>query len=127
PAADLVVDALFGIGLDRAPDAGAAELISAINAHGAPVLALDVPSGLHADRGSTPGAAVQAVRTIEFIAAKAGLRTGPALDLTGALELAPLDIDAAAFDAVVPVADLLVATGLPQWLPARPRDAHKGM
>lgn len=127
PAADLVVDALFGIGLDRAPDAGATELIGAINAHGAPVLALDVPSGLDADRGGTPGAAVRATRTIEFIAAKAGLRTGPALDLTGALELAPLDVDASAFDAVAPVADLLAATGLPQWLPPRPRDAHKGM
>jgi ADP-dependent NAD(P)H-hydrate dehydratase / NAD(P)H-hydrate epimerase len=127
PAADLVVDALFGIGLDRAPDAAAADLIAAINAHSAPVLALDVPSGLDADRGSAPGAAVRAARTIEFVAAKAGLRTGPALDLAGALELAPLDVEETAFDAVAPVAELLAATGLPQWLPARPRDAHKGM
>jgi ADP-dependent NAD(P)H-hydrate dehydratase / NAD(P)H-hydrate epimerase len=127
PAADLVVDALFGIGLDRAPDGAAADLIEAINNHSAPVLALDVPSGLHADRGSAPGAAVRAARTIEFIAAKAGLRTGPALDLAGALELAPLDVDETTFDAVAAVAGLLAATALPQWLPSRPRDAHKGM
>jgi ADP-dependent NAD(P)H-hydrate dehydratase / NAD(P)H-hydrate epimerase len=127
PAADLVVDALFGIGLDRAPEGIAADLIEAINAHSAPVLALDVPSGFDPDRGSAPGAAVRAARTIEFIAAKAGLRTGTALDLAGVLELAPLDIEETAFDSVAPVADLLAATSLPQWLPARPRDAHKGM
>jgi ADP-dependent NAD(P)H-hydrate dehydratase / NAD(P)H-hydrate epimerase len=127
PAADLVVDALFGIGLDRAPEGAAAELVDAINRHPAPVLSLDVPSGLDADRGSAPGTAVQATRTVEFIAAKAALRTGPALDLSGVLELAPLDVDEAAFHAAVPRAGLLAASALPQWLPSRPRDAHKGM
>jgi ADP-dependent NAD(P)H-hydrate dehydratase / NAD(P)H-hydrate epimerase len=127
PAADLVVDALFGIGLDRAPEADAAGLIAAIDAHPAPVLALDVPSGLDADRGSAPGAAVRAARTVEFIAAKAGLRTGPALDLAGVLELAPLDVDEAAYGAASPVAELLAAPSLLQALPPRPRDVHKGL
>src|SRR5690606_2016229 len=92
PQADLVVDALFGIGLDRAPDGDAARLISAINRHPAPRLSLDVPSGVEVARASAPGAAVCANRTIEFIAPKAGLRTGPALDLAGALEVASLDL-----------------------------------
>ena len=49
--ADLIVDALFGIGLARAPDSGVATLIEAINAAACPVLALDVPSGLDAGTG----------------------------------------------------------------------------
>src|SRR3546814_11523615 len=50
--ADLVVDALFGIGLARAPDAETAALVAAINVASAPVLAPDVPSGVAADTGN---------------------------------------------------------------------------
>ena len=64
PHADLVVDALFGIGLSRAPEGEARALIEAVNTQAAPVFALDVPSGVDADRGSAPGAAVLATRTL---------------------------------------------------------------
>src|SRR3546814_7540758 len=74
--ADLVVDALFGIGLARAPDAETAALVAAINVASAPVLALDVPSGVDADTGNVPGAAVHATRTLQFLGAHAGLATG---------------------------------------------------
>src|SRR5690606_21177866 len=70
---DLVVDALFGIGLTRAPEAEAAALVAAIDAASAPVLALDVPSGVDADTGNVPGAAVRATRTLQFLGAHAGL------------------------------------------------------
>ena len=126
PPADLVVDAMFGIGFARVPDAPAAALIDAINAHRAPGFALDVPSGVHADRGSVPGAAVRATRTLEFIAAKAGLRTGAALDHTGTLDLATLDIPTDAFTGIAPRANLLQPDDLRQWLGPRPRDTHKG-
>ena len=86
--AELIVDALFGIGLARAPDPTAAALIDAINAHPAPVLALDVPTGIDAAIGSAPGAAVDADCTLQFIARHRGLRTGTALDHCGELELA---------------------------------------
>ncbi|MEO5630022.1 MAG: NAD(P)H-hydrate epimerase, partial [Thermomonas sp.] len=66
--ADLVVDALFGIGLSRALDAATTDLIDAINAQSVPVLALDVPSGVDARMASTPGAAINARRTLQFIA-----------------------------------------------------------
>ena len=79
--AELIVDALFGIGLSRAPDALAGELIEAINAHPAPVLALDVPSGLDARTGSAPGVAIVADRSLQFIARHRGLRTGAAVGL----------------------------------------------
>ena len=122
---DLVVDAIFGIGLARAPDAQATALIGAINAAGLPVLSLDVPSGVDAATGAAPGAAVRATRTLQFIAAHAGLATGAALACTGALSLAPLEC--AHLLADVPMAALRLDAGdLSGWLAPRRRDAHKG-
>ncbi|MEW6384587.1 MAG: NAD(P)H-hydrate epimerase, partial [Pseudomonadota bacterium] len=66
PEADIWVDALFGLGFDRAPEGVAQALIVALNAQAAPVLALDVPSGVDADRGAVPGEAVKAALTLQF-------------------------------------------------------------
>ena len=126
PAADLVVDALFGIGLRRAPEHAARTLIEAINDSPAPVFALDVPSGLDADSGSAPGVAVQADRTITFIAHKRGLCTGRGRALAGIVELAALGIAAATREAQTPSAHVLDARHLARWLQPRRRDAHKG-
>ncbi|GAB2506976.1 bifunctional ADP-dependent NAD(P)H-hydrate dehydratase/NAD(P)H-hydrate epimerase [Pseudoxanthomonas sangjuensis] len=123
---DLVVDALFGIGLSRAPDADAAALIDAINAQPAPVFSLDVPSGLDADRGSAPGSAVVADCTLQFISPHVGLRTGDALECAGEVQLDGLDVPAATFDAASPCAMLLAGESLAQWLPPRRRNTHKG-
>ena len=123
---DLVVDALFGIGLARAPEGVAAAWIRAIDACGAPVLAIDAPSGVDASRGSVPGAAVRATRTVECLARKPGLRTGAALDHAGAWSLATLDVPASAFDGIEPAAEWLDAGCLAAFLPTRRRDSHKG-
>lgn len=122
PEAQLLVDALYGIGLDRAPTSSAARLIESINAAAVPVLALDVPSGLNADSGDCPGVAVRADATVTFIAGKRGLHTGRAADQVGELELATLGVpDHACAD--VPVdAHLLIA----EALPPRARYANKG-
>jgi ADP-dependent NAD(P)H-hydrate dehydratase / NAD(P)H-hydrate epimerase len=125
PDADVVVDALFGIGLSRAPEGSAAALIDAINAHAAEVLALDAPSGVDAERGSAPGVAVRATHTLEFIARKAGLRTGAALDCTGTLACAPLEADEH-LHGLAPLGTALDARALVHWLRPRPRDSHKG-
>ncbi|RPE81361.1 NAD(P)H-hydrate dehydratase [Vulcaniibacterium tengchongense] len=125
-AADVVVDAVFGIGLDRTPDAAAQALLAAINAQGAPVLALDAPSGVDAQRGCAYPGAVAATRTLEFIAPKAGLRTGAALDHAGVCALAPLTLPGEAFAGVAPCAERLSALDLPRWLGPRRRDSHKG-
>lgn len=126
PPADLIVDALFGIGFSREPEGGARALIEAMNAHAAPCLSLDVPSGVDADRGCAPGVAVIASRTLEFIGAKAGLRTGAALDFTGWLELAELQLPPEAYEAVGPQAALLFPDALRQAIRPRRRNAHKG-
>lgn len=126
PKGDVVVDALFGIGLSRAPDGGARSLIDAINAQVVPVFALDVPSGVDADHGSAPGAAVLATRTLQFIARHAGLYTGDALEYTGVLELDDLDVPADAFAGVSPHAEWLEHDALARWLLPRRRNTHKG-
>jgi hydroxyethylthiazole kinase-like uncharacterized protein yjeF len=127
PPADVVVDALFGIGLSRAPDAANARLIDAINAQAQPVLSLDVPSGIDADRGLVAGTAVVATQTLQFIAAHAGLYTGDALEYTGTLLLDDLQAPAAAFDDdVVTHASQLQQDALVRWLLPRRRNTHKG-
>jgi NAD(P)H-hydrate epimerase len=123
PVADVHVDALYGTGLNRPPRPEAAALIERLNAHGAPVLALDVPSGLDADTGHCPGVAVRADLTVSFIAAKRGLHTGQAAACAGRIEWATLGLPESLWrEAPPPDAHLLQAAGLPP----RPRDAHKG-
>jgi hydroxyethylthiazole kinase-like uncharacterized protein yjeF len=126
PAADLVVDAVFGIGLSRAPDAVAAALFAAMDAAGCPVLALDVPSGVDADRGCVPGIAVHATRTLQFIGAHRGLATGAALDHAGECDLSTLAIDPAWLAQLPVAARLLRPAALATFLRPRARDSHKG-
>ncbi|WEN14329.1 NAD(P)H-hydrate dehydratase [Rhodanobacter sp. AS-Z3] len=122
PDVDLHVDALYGIGLNRAPEGLPAQLIEAINRSGCPVLALDVPSGLDADSGNSFGAAVRAAVTVTFIAGKRGLHTGHAADHVGVLELATLGVPEAVCAAVPADACLLTVDSLPP----RDRYANKG-
>lgn len=126
PAADLVVDALFGIGLDRAPQGSAAAAIAAINAQSAPVFALDVPSGLNADSGYAPGACVQASATLTFVAWKRGLWTGVAAKVCGERQLATLEVAVEAFAGTDADAELLGLSQLRTALAPRARDLHKG-
>ncbi|HRO27957.1 MAG TPA: NAD(P)H-hydrate epimerase, partial [Luteimonas sp.] len=121
----LVVDALFGIGLSREPDADAARAIDAINASGLPVFSLDVPSGLDADLGSAPGRVVRASHTLQFLAPHAGLCTGVAPRCTGTLSVATLEVADLLADAK-PAAIRLDRHDLRGWLSPRARDAHKG-
>jgi NAD(P)H-hydrate epimerase len=126
PDAELVVDALFGLGLARPPDVASAALIQAINAQAAPVFSLDVPSGVDCDRGSVPGAVVNATHTLEFIARKKGLRTGASLNHVGSSALASLELPAKLVDEAAAAAELLQVEDLSRWLRRRPRDSHKG-
>ena len=122
PQADVHVDAMYGIGLNRAPGAAEAALIEAINASATPVLALDLPSGLSADNGDCPGAVIRADVTVTFIAHKRGLHTGRAVDQVGLLELATLGVPAGTYPDVEADARLLSA----EALPPRARHANKG-
>ena len=124
--ADLIVDALYGIGLARAPEADDAALIAAINAAAAPVLALDVPSGVDARSGSVPGQAVRAERVLQFIVPHAGLHTGAALEHAGQRLLATLDVAPEAFAGIHPAAMRWARPQLSSQLPRRRINTHKG-
>jgi hydroxyethylthiazole kinase-like uncharacterized protein yjeF len=126
PAVDLWVDALFGIGLARAPEGDAQRLIEAINNAGVDIFALDVPSGVDADTGNVPGDAIRATRTLTFIVDKRGLHTGAALDRVGVLRIDPLGVADAATVAVASAARLVSAEALRTWLPPRKLDSNKG-
>ncbi len=120
----LVIDGLFGIGLKRDLDGVYATLVEQINALDAPVLALDVPSGLDADTGRVMGCAIVADHTMTFIALKPGLLTLDGPDLCGVVQVADLGLSAAADAAPYGV---LIAEGVLQHLlPPRPRNSHKG-
>lgn len=70
PNADIIIDAIFGIGLNRAPDEKTAEVINSINSADSVRIAIDIPSGVQADNGKVFGSAVNADLTVTFIALK---------------------------------------------------------
>ncbi|MFO7646688.1 NAD(P)H-hydrate dehydratase [Halomonas sp. 3H] len=123
---ELLVDALLGTGLSGEVRGAFREAIAAVNASGRPVLAIDIPSGLHADTGALLGEAVKASATVTFIGDKLGLYTGAAADHVGDRVFRDLGVDAAAEADLVPAARLLEARLVDAWLPPRPRAAHKG-
>ena len=90
PRCDLIVDAMLGIGLDRPLKGRYLEAVHAVNEAGAPVLSVDIPTGIHADSGTRMGAAVHAALTVTFIAEKRGLFLGDAPDHAGERVLEPL-------------------------------------
>ena len=122
PSVDVQVDALFGSGLQRPLSADAARVAQRMRTSGAPVLALDVPSGVNADTGDVPGEAVQADATVTFIAAKRGLYTGTAPGYVGQVQWESLGLPEALWHGTKADAQLLQ----PATLPPRARQAHKG-
>jgi len=94
-AADLVIDALLGLGARRAPEGAIAAAIARINGGGAAVLAVDIPSGLHADCGTLLGeAAVRATHTLSLLSLKRGCFTAQGRDFAGAVWWDALGVDA---------------------------------
>jgi ADP-dependent NAD(P)H-hydrate dehydratase / NAD(P)H-hydrate epimerase len=91
--ADVVVDALFGTGFHGAPRPAAAELIARINASGAPVVSVDLPSGVDASTGEISGAAVQADVTVTFHGLKVGLVVAPGRFHAGRIVVAPIGLE----------------------------------
>jgi hydroxyethylthiazole kinase-like uncharacterized protein yjeF len=91
--ADVVIDALFGTGFHGEPRDEAAVLIDRINGLRAPVVAVDIPSGVDASTGEVPGAAVKADVTVTMHGPKVGLVVGPGRNRSGELEVADIGLD----------------------------------
>jgi NAD(P)H-hydrate epimerase len=123
---DIIVDALLGTGLTRAVAGHWAEAIDAVNASRAPVLALDIPSGLAADTGQVLGSAVRAAATISFIGLKQGCFTARGPACCGALHFDGLAVPPAIYASEVLSARRVDWRKERELLPPRAADAHKG-
>ena len=121
-----LVDGLLGTGLDRTLEGRYAQAVAALNASERPVLALDIPTGLHADTGRVLGTAVRAAVTVCFIGLKLGLFTGRGRGCAGEILYADLGVPADLDAGLEPAARRLEPADLRDWLGPRPRDAHKG-
>jgi ADP-dependent NAD(P)H-hydrate dehydratase / NAD(P)H-hydrate epimerase len=126
PTVDVWVDAIYGLGLTRPPGDAVQALIERINASYKPVVALDVPSGLDADRGGVAGVGVRAQLTIGFIGDKRGLHTGPARDFAGEVLVDTLGLPPALWAGITPAARLYRIEHLTDGLAPRHPNAHKG-
>ncbi|MBK0089319.1 bifunctional ADP-dependent NAD(P)H-hydrate dehydratase/NAD(P)H-hydrate epimerase [Erwinia sp. S59] len=122
---DVIVDALLGTGINRAPAAPYAELIDLANAHAAPIFAIDIPSGLDAATGTTPGNAINADVTLSMIVLKPGLLTGKARDHVGRLHCDALGLNTFLAGETAPM-QRYDAADLAHWLKPRKATSHKG-
>ncbi|HKP57129.1 MAG TPA: NAD(P)H-hydrate epimerase, partial [Polyangiales bacterium] len=120
--ATLIVDGLFGTGLDRPIGGLYARVIELLNAAAAPRVALDIPSGVDADGGAVLGCAIEADHTITFAAHKRGLHQHPGARLAGRLSCVSIGVPAPASASW----SQLQAADVHGWLPPRIPDAHKG-
>ncbi|MBE6703340.1 MAG: NAD(P)H-hydrate dehydratase [Ruminococcaceae bacterium] len=114
-----VVDAIFGIGLCRPIEGEIKDCIQAITATGIPVLALDIPSGVHSDTGSILSIALPAKVTVAIAAAKWGHYLYPGTLFCGETQCVDIGVYTKASSFLVKKSDL-------SELPARPAKAHKG-
>jgi hydroxyethylthiazole kinase-like uncharacterized protein yjeF len=123
---DVIVDALFGTGLDREISGKWREVIEAINRCSCKILSIDIPSGLHADTGSILGVAVRAHITVSFIGLKQGMFTGVGPDYCGKIYFDDLKVPAEIYEQVNTIVTRLDYAILTANLPKRSRTAHKG-
>ncbi len=125
-AADFVVDAIFGTGLDRPIRGTAFDVIDSINKAGARVVALDVPSGLDADSGAPLGIAVQADDTVTFGHLKIGLLTPDGARLSGTIHVADLGVpDPPILAHVGYVAEVIQRESVAAFVAPREPDVYK--
>jgi len=124
--AALLVDAVFGTGLNAPVRGLPADVLHLMNASGVPIFAVDMPSGLDADRGVPLGVAVQAEATATFGFAKIGQVVYPGVDHVGALAVVDIGIAAEAVAEVHPRTHLLEARDAAALVPVRDAAAHKG-
>ncbi len=122
--AAIVVDALFGTGLSKDITGPLAETIDLLNASGAPVISVDIPSGVSSDDGHVLGTAVRATATVTFGAPKRGHFLHPGVEYAGELIVENIGFPEDFFNDVS--CNLLERGKMSALVPSRPRYSHKG-
>ena len=123
----LIVDALFGTGLSRPVQGAAAALIAGINAAPAPIkIAVDVPSGIHADTGAICGVAVRCTHTVTFQVAKVGCFQHPGAACAGRVLVEDIALPLR-WEPGEASTYLLNRSFIRELLPQRPPEGHKGI
>ena len=122
----MVVDGLLGTGLASEVAGAYRSAIEAMNGCGRPIVAIDLPSGIHADTGAVMGAAVRATATVTFGHPKLGLFVGSGIDHAGRVRVGDIGIPPAYSDQVSSALSLLVDADMARLLPDRQASAHKG-
>jgi NAD(P)H-hydrate epimerase len=123
---DLIIDAIFGTGLEdmvRSPYREAIEMLGTLDR---PILALDIASGIDSDRGRVMGAAVRAQATVTFGFSKRGHYLYPGAAHTGALHIVDIGIPDAVVRSHAPVSTLFDEARARDVTPHRSPDSHKG-
>lgn len=92
PRPSLIVDAIFGTGLDRPVEGEPRRMIERINRSGIPVLAVDAPSGLDVETGEALGTAIRATRTVTFVGLKVGFLRASAEPYVGRVSVASIGV-----------------------------------
>lgn len=125
-SADLVVDALFGTGLDRPVEGYRADLIESLNALAVPIVAVDLPSGLRGSSADVDGVVIEADLTVTFARPKIPHVFAPAADLCGTVVVADISIPDAAVDDEDCRLDLITPVEVVTLVEPRRPDTHKG-
>ncbi|HEX4454397.1 MAG TPA: NAD(P)H-hydrate dehydratase [Kofleriaceae bacterium] len=123
--AALVIDAVFGIGLERTIEGHFAEVIATIN-RARERLALDIPSGLHTDTGRTLGVAVDAQRTVTMAALKPALAGAPGFARAGQIDVIDIGVPPGVLATQGVCAGLVEDRDVASWLPKIAAMDHKG-
>ncbi len=125
-SSDILVDALLGIGLSSVVTGTYREAIELINSTGKPVIAIDIPSGLHADTGAILGRAIRATLTVACGLPKLGLYINAGIDQAGTIRVVDIGIPPAYVNAIESRNLLLTRDSALQSLPERAPSSHKG-
>ncbi len=121
-----VVDALLGTGLDRDVEGRLRSIIERINVVDVLRVALDIPSGLHADTGRVLGVAVRAHVTVTFAQLKLGLLASTGAEHAGQVEVADIGVPASLYERVGHAATVVEAGDVARAIAPRPLATHKG-
>lgn len=125
-SSDVAVDALLGTGLSSPVSDRYRAVVEALNASSCPVVAVDLPTGIHSDSGEVLGMAVRARLTVTFGCPKLGLYTGAGIDHAGSIQIVDIGIPRSYVEALDSPVSLISREDVALSLPVRHRSSHKG-